>query len=70
MSGDNLNSSLNGNIGQLGNYTNVTSKETIEQLYKKREDVLNTLIKGSYIPDAIIKCKELISPDKRKGEKY
>ena len=58
------------NIQQLGKYTNIKNIETIEQIYKKREEVLNTLIKGSYIPDAIIKCTELISPDKIKGEKY
>lgn len=61
---------MSGNIQQLGKYTNIKNIESIEQIYKKREEVLNTLIKGSYTPDAIIKCEELISPDKIKGEKY
>lgn len=74
MEEDILNSSLSdsyggyGNIQQLGNYTNVTSMETIEQLYKNRENVLNVLIKGSYMPDSIIKCDELISPEKIKNK--
>ena len=78
MSGSGMNSSnsmygyQNGMYGGYGSasignyYTNMSE----DQISRNRENLLNTLINGSYTPDAIIKCKELLSPDKRKGEKY
>lgn len=53
----------------IGNFTNNENIKSLK-LQIKRIEVLNTLIEGSYTPDAIIKCEELISPDKIKGEKY
>ena len=51
---------------QIGNYTNNTESQS-SQVNKKREEVLNTLLKGSYSPNSIIPCSELISPEKRKS---
>lgn len=53
---------------QMGNYTNNPESQS-SQVNKKREEVLNTLLKGSYSPNSIIPCSELISPEKRKGIK-
>ena len=60
-----------GNTYQLGNYTNTTvnNNNTNDQLTKKRESVLNTLIKGSNMPNYIKKCAEFLSPDKIKNSK-
>lgn len=57
-----------GNMQQLGNYTNNPESQISQQL-KKREEVLNTLIKGSYSSNIIITCSELISPEKIKNIK-
>lgn len=60
-----------GSVSQLGNYTKISeiqkTEEHIQQ--KNREDVLNTLIKGSYTPKYVKKCLELTSSDKKKGIK-
>ena len=58
-----------GSVSNLGNYTNVPESKTTPQQYKNREDVLNTLIKGSPAPNNVKKCSELISSDKKKGVK-
>jgi hypothetical protein len=55
-----------GNVSNLGNYTN-SADDKSTQLYKNREDLLNTLVKGSPTPNNIKKCSELISSDKKKG---
>ena len=61
--------SLGGGVYQLGNYTNAPDMEIISQQTQNREDVLNTLVKGSYMPNDIKKCSELITSDKKKGNK-
>lgn len=58
-----------GGVYQLGNYTNAPDMEIISQQTQSREDVLNTLVKGSYMPNDIKKCSELITSDKKKGNK-
>ena len=58
-----------GNVYQLGNYTNAPNVEIIHQQKQNREEVLNTLMKGSYTPNSVKKCSELISSDKKKGVK-
>ena len=61
-----------GNVSQLGNYTNTTSnpsQQNKNQKTKNRESVLNTLVKGSYTPNSVKKCQELLSSDKKKGIK-
>lgn len=59
-----------GNVYQLGNYTNTPDLKTAyNKQIQNREDVLNTLIGGSYAQNEIKKCGELISPDKKKGVK-
>ena len=60
-------------VSQLGNFTNnsSTSKSSNSnaQNIKNRENILNTLIKGSYSSNNIKKCSELLSTDKKKGIK-
>ncbi len=61
-----------GNCGihQLGNYSNVQETPTKQtQQEQNREKILNTLIKGSYTPNDIKTCSELITTDKKKGIK-
>lgn len=55
-----------GGVSQLGNYTNTPNGDIILQKNQSREDVLNTLIKGSYTPNDVKKCSELITIDKKK----
>ena len=54
-----------GAVSQLGNYTNVPDAHVAQS----REDVLNTLVSGSYAPNNVKKCVELISVEKKKGVK-
>jgi hypothetical protein len=65
-----------GNVSQLGNYTNAPTGKSEQQKQqiaaqktKNRENVLNTLVKGSYSPNSVKKCTELLSSDKKKGIK-
>ena len=64
-------SSYNGcnGVSQLGNYTNTTNNNQINQQTINREDILNTLMGGSYTPNDVKKCAELITSDKKKGVK-
>jgi hypothetical protein len=62
-------SGVNG-VFKLGNYTNNNSDiQTTQQKEKNRDIVLNTLINGSYIPNDIKKCTELLTTDKKNGIK-
>lgn len=56
-------------VSQLGNYTNAPDAQIIPQQSQNREEVLNTLISGSYTPNEVKKCVELITSDKKKGVK-
>ena len=58
-----------GGVHQLGNYSNAPDAQIIFQQSQSREEVLNTLIGGSYAPDQVKKCAELITSDKKKGVK-
>ena len=58
-----------GGVYQLGNYTNAPEIDIIHQQTQSREDVLNTLIKGSYTPNDVKKCDELISSEKKKNKR-
>jgi hypothetical protein len=51
-------------VSNLGNYKNPSKKQS-----KNRENLLNTLIKGSHIPNDVKKCSELISTCNKKGIK-
>lgn len=51
-------------VSNLGNYKNPSKKQS-----KNRENLLNTLIKGSHIPKDVKKCSELISTCNKKGIK-
>lgn len=55
-----------GNVSNLGNYTDSIDANLTQQ-YKNREELLNTLVKGTPNPNNIKKCSELISSDKKKG---
>jgi hypothetical protein len=59
----------NGGVHQLGNYTNAPDASIIHQQSQSREEVLNTLMGGSYMPNMVKKCSELITSDKKKGVK-
>ena len=59
----------NGGVYQLGNYTNAPDANVIHQQSQSREEVLNTLMGGSYMPNMVKKCNELITADKKKGIK-
>ena len=57
-----------GNVQQLGNSSNSTNNNTLtQQQIKNRENLLNTLIKGSPTPNNIKRCSELISTCKKKN---
>lgn len=58
-----------GGVHQLGNYTNSPDMVITPQQTQSREEVLNTLVGGSYTPDEIKKCSELITSDKKKNVK-
>lgn len=60
---------LSSGISQLGDYSNYANSNIIFQHYQNREDVLQTLVGGSYMPDEIKPCEELISSDKKKNVK-
>ena len=56
-------------VSQLGNYSNTTDRNQTNQQAINREDVLNTLLKGSYTPNDVKTCTEFITSDKKKGIK-
>lgn len=56
-------------IYNLGDYTNSPDMTIIPQQTQNREEVLNTLMSGSYTPDEVTKCAELITVDKKKNVK-
>ena len=61
-----------GSVSQLGNYTNLSNSQEaqgVSQQIKNREDILNTLMEGSYMPNMVKKCSELITSDKKKAIK-
>ena len=61
-----------GNVSRLGSYTNSTVQTSTQQINaqtKNRENVLKKLIEGSYNPDTIKQCKELLTSDKKKDIK-
>lgn len=61
-----------GNVSRLGSYTNSTVQTSTQQTNAQtnnRENVLKTLIEGSYSPDKIKQCKELLTSDKKKDIK-
>lgn len=55
-----------GGVYQLGNYSNAPDMNVTLQKNQSREEVLNTLMSGSYTPDEVKKCDELITSDKKK----
>lgn len=59
--------SKRGIVNQLGNYSTTPDVQKANIQTKYREDVLNTLLGGSYNPDNVKKCTELITSDKRKS---
>ena len=58
-----------GGVYQLGNYTNAPDVDIEYVQFQKKEDVLNTLIGGSYTPKDIKTCIELSTTDKKKNVK-
>ena len=55
-----------GGVYQLGNYTNAPDMQISHQQTQNREEVLNTLMGGSYTPNDVKTCKELTSSEKKK----
>lgn len=58
-----------GGVYQLGSYSNAVDPQRQQQVARNRESVLNTLIGGSPIPESVKRCNELITTDKKKGNK-
>ena len=58
-----------GGVSQLGNYSNAPDMQIVHQQTQSKEEVLNTLVGGSYTPDQVKKCAELITADKKKENK-
>ena len=58
-----------GNVNKLGQFVNSSYTQTTYQQSQSREEILNTLVKGSYTPENIKKCTELITADKKKNIK-
>ena len=58
-----------GGVYNLGDYSNLPDMEITHQQVQSREEVLNTLLGGSYTPDDVKKCNELITVDKKKSIK-
>lgn len=59
-----------GGVSQLGNYTNAPDANVEYKQSQNKEDVLNTLLGGSYTPKDIKTCLELITTDKKKNVKH
>lgn len=58
-----------GSVSQLGNYSNAPDANIIPQQKQSRDEVLNTLMGGSYTPGDVKTCDELITTDKKKNKK-
>lgn len=58
-----------GGVYQLGNYTQSPDMTVVPQQTQSREEVLKTLMSGSYTPGEVKKCVELITSDKKKNSK-
>lgn len=58
-----------GGVYQLGNYSNIPDAQIVPKQTQNREEVLNTLVSGSYTPNDIKKSEELISVEKKKNKK-
>lgn len=58
-----------GGVSQLGNYTNAPDAQIEYKQIQNKEEVLNTLMGGSYTPNEVKKCTELITVDKKKNVK-
>jgi hypothetical protein len=56
-------------ISQLGNYSDAPDAIVVHQQVQSREEVLNTLMSGSYEASSVKKCDELITTDKKKRKK-
>lgn len=56
-------------ISQLGNYSNAPDANVVHQQVQSKEEVLNTLMSGSYEASSVKKCDELITTDKKKHKK-
>lgn len=54
-------------VYKLGEYTNAPDMQITHQQSQSREEVLNTLLSGSYTPNEIEKCVELTTSDKKKN---
>lgn len=57
-----------GGVYQLGDYSNAPDMQIVHRQAQSREEVLNTLVGGSYTPESVSKCVELITSDKKKNE--
>jgi hypothetical protein len=58
-----------GGVYQLGNYSSAPDAQIIRQQSQNKEDVLNTLMSGSYTPNDVKKCAELATTEKKKNVK-
>jgi hypothetical protein len=58
-----------GGVYNLGDYSNAPDAQIVYQQTQNRDEVLSTLVGGSYTPDQVKKCPELITSDKKKNEK-
>jgi hypothetical protein len=58
-----------GSVMQLGNYSNAPDANIIPQQKQNRNEVLSTLMGGSYTPESVKQCNELITTDKKKNKK-
>lgn len=58
-----------GGVYQLGSYSNAVDPQRQQQVARNRESVLNTLIGGSTNPESVKRCNELLTTDKKKGNK-
>lgn len=58
-----------GGAFQLGNYSNASDTQIIFRQTQNKEEVLQTLMSGSYTPDVVKKCDELIEVEKKKNVK-
>ena len=57
-----------GGVYNLGDYSNAPDAQITYQQTQNRDEVLNTLVGGSYTPDQVKKCPELITSDKKKNQ--
>ena len=57
-----------GGVYNLGDYSNAPDAQITYQQTQSRDEILNTLVGGSYTPDQVKKCPELITSDKKKKQ--